>query len=84
MREGIKAIEKLGHPEKSDRKKVKAYFNANLAFFRLVLKAWVLDVANAKHVENFAKELSILYRKTAGYHGIFISSSDSFDVSVGQ
>ena len=80
-RDGVRKIEELRSAKK--REKVKRYFNSHVHFFRAVLKAWVLDPRNINHVRKFARELEVLYRKTASYHGLHIAASEDFDV-IGQ
>lgn len=72
------AIESFKASDKSERKAVKAFFNSHLVFFKYVLKQWIHDESNSTVIEVFAKDLSKLYRKTANYHGIYISKDMTF------
>lgn len=66
------SIDSLNSSAKSERVAVKKVFRTHLVFFRYVLKQWIRDESNSADVEKFAKGLSVLYRKTASYHGIHL------------
>lgn len=53
--------------ERELRKKV---FLKHQRFFELLFKQWVLDEENADSVHKFYKNLNIIYRKVAEFHGI--------------
>ena len=72
------SIESLKKFDSSERKAVKELFNKYLIFFRYVLKGWLNDESNLACINNFAKKLSILYRKTADYHGIHLPKNIVF------
>ena len=66
------AIDAFRASDKSERVAVKKLFVSEPVFFRYVLKQWIRDGSNSAAVEQFAKDLSTLYRKTANYHGIHL------------
>lgn len=74
------SIESFKASDGSECKAVKDFFNSEsyLLFFRYVLKQWIRDKSNSASVEKFAKELEAIYRKTANYHGIFLSKDIKF------
>lgn len=73
-------IDHLPSDKKERREGAKSIFNDNVRFFELVLKDWVISPNNADEVVGFAKNLEIMYRKTAIYHSIYISSSEDFTI----
>lgn len=74
------SIESFKASNTSMRKEVKGFFNSEscFPFFRYVLKQWIRDESNFVNIEQFAEDLAKMYRKTANYHGIFLSKDIKF------
>ena len=73
-------INSMDADPKSHREDAKKLFRHNRRFFELVLKDWILNHSNSREIAAFAKSLETMYRKTATYHGIYISSTEDYTI----
>lgn len=71
IQEGLDSLHRNGESihgkEREFRKKV---FNKHQRFFEFMFKHWICDTENSDSVKRFYKNLNIIFKKVAEFHGI--------------
>lgn len=63
--------ERINSPSHSKRRdENKRIFNANIIFFKFIIKHWLNDPENSNEIDNFFKKLNTLFKKVSTFHGI--------------